>query len=70
MLDVKEQILENRITKDQDSDSLKYWIKSSRKIDSIKLLVTTKSQADTLKLNLRKTNIYSLEIKPLQTSLL
>ena len=70
VLDVKEQILENRITKDRDSDTLNYWIKSSSKIDSIKFLVTTQSQADTLKVNLRKTNVDSLEIKSLQTSLL
>ena len=70
VLDVKEQILENRITKDRDSDTLNYWIKSSSKIDSIKFLVTTQSQDDTLKVNLRKTNVDSLEIKSLQTSLL
>jgi len=63
-------VTESRILKDKDSDTLHYWLKSAKEIDSVKFLVSTQTKVDTFKINLRKNNLDSLEIKSLQSNLL
>ncbi len=62
--------VQKRIIKDRESDTLRYWLKSSLDLDSIKFLVSTQTKVDTFMINLRKNSLDSLEIKSLQSNLL
>ena len=70
LIEPKNIIKESRIVKDNDSDTLYYWLKLEKEIDSIKFLVSTESKVDTFKIKLRKNNLDSLDIKSLQRNIL
>jgi hypothetical protein len=63
-------VAESRVLKDKNSDTLYYWLKSEKEIDSVKFLVSTQTKVDTFKINLRKNKLDSLEIKSIQSNLL
>ena len=60
----------SRITKEKKSDSLIYWIKTNKKLDSIKFNVFNANFSDTLKLNLKNKENDSLVIKSEQNKTL
>lgn len=56
------KVLEHRITRDRETDSLYYWYKSKVEVDSVSFLVKSKSFTETFKYKFRKGDKDSLVI--------
>ena len=61
---------ENKITKDQKTDSLLYWYKPKFEVDSLLFLVSNKSYTDTLTVRIKTIEKDSLVIKQVQSGTL